>query len=38
MIVATALAALVASQSFAVASDLKVLNWYQAKKAAARRR
>ncbi|MDD4311064.1 MAG: SHIRT domain-containing protein [Eubacteriales bacterium] len=37
MIIATALAALVASQAFAVASDLKVLNWYQAKKAAARR-
>ena len=38
MIVATALAALVASQAFAVASDFKVLNWYQAKKTAARRR
>ncbi len=34
--VAAALAALVATQSFAVASDLKILKWYQAKKAARR--
>ena len=37
MIIAAGLAALVASQAFAVAGDIKVLNWYNAKKAAARR-
>ncbi len=35
--IAAGLAALVATQSLAVASDLKVLNWYRAKKAAVRR-
>jgi hypothetical protein len=33
-----ALTALVATQAFAVASDLKVLKWYNAKKAAEMRR
>ena len=37
MIIAAGLAALVAAQAFAIAGDLKVLNWYNAKKAAARR-
>ena len=37
MIIATGLAALVAAQVFAIAGDLKVLNWYNAKKAASRR-
>lgn len=37
MVIAAGLAALVAAQSLAIASDLKVLNWYHAKKAAARR-
>ena len=34
MAIATVLAALVATQAFAIASDLKVLKWYNAKKAA----
>ncbi len=37
MIIAAGLAALVAAQAFAIAGDLKVLNWYSAKKASARR-
>ena len=37
MIIAAGLAALVAAQSFAIAGDIKVLNWYNAKKTAARR-
>lgn len=37
MIIAAGLAALVAAQAFAIAGDVKVLNWYNAKKAAARR-
>ncbi len=37
MIIAAGLAALVAAQAFAIAGDIKVLNWYNAKKAAARR-
>ena len=37
MIIAAGLAALVAVQAFAIAGDIKVLNWYNAKKAAARR-
>ena len=36
MVIATVLTALVATQAFAVASDLKVLKWYNAKKAARR--
>ena len=36
MVVATVLTALVAAQAFAIASDLKVLKWYNAKKAARR--
>ncbi len=36
MVIATLLTALVATQAFAVASDLKVLKWYNAKKAARR--
>ena len=36
MAVATVLTALVAAQAFAVASDLKVLKWYNARKAARR--
>ena len=36
MVIATVLAALVATQAFAIASDLKVLKWYDAKKAARR--
>ena len=36
MVIATVLTALVAVQAFAVASDLKVLKWYNAKKAARR--
>jgi len=36
MVIATVLAALVATQAIAAASDLKVLNWYNAKKAARR--
>jgi len=38
MVVATVLTALIATQVFAVASDLKVLKWYNAKKAARRAR
>ena len=38
MVVATVLTALIATQAFAVASDLKVLKWYNAKKAARRAR
>ena len=38
MVVATVLTALIATQAFAVASDLKVLKWYSAKKAARRAR
>jgi hypothetical protein len=38
MVVATVLTALVASQAFAIAGDLKVLKWYSAKKAARRAR
>ena len=34
MAIATVLAALVATQAFAIASDLNVLKWYNAKKAA----
>jgi len=37
MIIAAGLAALVAAQAFAIVGDIKVLNWYNAKKAAARR-
>ena len=37
MIIAAGLAALVAAQAFAIVGDIKVLNWYSAKKAAARR-
>ena len=37
MIIAAGLAALVAAQAFAIAGDIKVLNWYNAKKTAARR-
>ena len=36
MAIATVLTALVAAQAFAIASDLKVLKWYNAKKAARR--
>lgn len=36
MVIATVLTALVAAQAFAIASDLKVLKWYNAKKAARR--
>ena len=36
MVVATVLTALVAAQAFAIASDIKVLKWYNAKKAARR--
>lgn len=36
MVIATVLTALVAAQAFAIASDLKVLKWYHAKKAARR--
>lgn len=36
MMIATVLTALVATQAFAVASDLKVLKWYDARKAARR--
>ena len=36
MAIATVLAALVAAQAFAIGSDLKVLKWYNAKKAARR--
>ncbi|MEA4871102.1 MAG: SHIRT domain-containing protein [Christensenella sp.] len=35
--VASTLGGLVATQAFAIAGDIKVLNWYQLKKAAARR-
>lgn len=38
MVVATVLTALIVTQAFAVASDLKVLKWYSAKKAARRAR
>ena len=37
MVIAAGLAVLVAVQVFAIVGDLKVLNWYQAKKAASRR-
>ncbi len=36
MLIAATLSVLVATQAFAVVSDLKVLNWYNAKKAARR--
>lgn len=36
MVIATVLTALVAAQAFAIAGDLKVLKWYNAKKAARR--
>lgn len=36
MVIAAVLTALVASQAFAIAGDLKVLKWYDAKKAARR--
>lgn len=36
MVIATVLTALVATQAFAIAGDLKVLKWYNAKKAARR--
>lgn len=36
MVIATVLTALIATQAFAIASDLKVLKWYDAKKAARR--
>ncbi|MEZ4508912.1 MAG: hypothetical protein R2881_04480 [Eubacteriales bacterium] len=36
MVIATVLTALVATQAFAIAGDLKVLKWYNMKKAARR--